>query len=193
MQMKPKVNIDPSILIVIFILASTSLACQFFAGVPQISEKSIKIPGTSGDFDVQIPGSTIDDQNSRPIAFTLSEAQITEVVAQKLAANPDIPIKDPQIVLDNGQIDVYARFEQSILSANFHLTMKPVVTPSGKLNLVITDTDFGPLALPSALLDTISSTSNSFIADAFTYEGKQYDINSVDIADGYVTVEGAIQ
>lgn len=191
--MKSKVNIDPRILIVIFIMVTTTLACQIFAGGPQAPSNEIYTSDNADNSVEQILESAIRDQDAETMAFTLSQDQITAFVAEKLAANPDIPIRSPQIILENGQADIYGRLEQSVLTANFHITMKPVVEPSGKLSLEISDADFGPLPLPQVLLDTISTSVNSFISDSFKYRGTHLRIDEIFISDGFVTIEGAVQ
>jgi hypothetical protein len=193
MQMKSKVNIDPRILIVIFLLVSTSLACQIFAGGPQLPSNEIPNTGNAGDSVEQILGSAFSDATGDTIAFTLTEDQLTSFIAEKIANHPDIPINNPQILLDDGRIDLYGSFDQSFLTANFRISMEPAVASPGDLRLEISETDFGPLPVPQVVLDTISTAVNSFLSDSFVVHGTRVKVDEIFISDGFLTVQGTVQ
>lgn len=187
--------------ILLLTLILTSLACNINVGGPDYSDLA-PIPVSASEADAlkeQIKRAFEDAAITGTITFTISEAQITSVLAQRLQTDPSLQqeqkpiITDPQVYLRDGQMKIYGKTQQGIFTANIGIIINISADANGKPVIEIASADFGPFPAPEGLKDTITA----MIAEAYTGSlgpaATGLRIETITIADGVMTVSGRVR
>jgi hypothetical protein len=124
-----------------------------------------------------------------PINLSLNEQQITSLVAQALAQQPDIPVTEPQVTLQNGQMILTGNVEIGSISTEVKVVFEPTVQ-NGQFRVNILSANFGSLPLPDSALQQISDTMNENLTRFISANGRSIEVESVAIADGLLTLTG---
>jgi hypothetical protein len=184
----------PIILLTILSIALASLACTVFVGGPDYPATPIAVSTEAlGNLDQQIQAAQTAAVQSGSITLTINETQITSLLAEKLNSQTDPFIRDPQVTLRNGEIQIYGKATQGNLQANVRIVLSASLDADGKPVINVTSTDFGPLPAPEGLNNTISA----FIGQAFTGSigpaAIGMRLESINIADGLMTISGRVK
>ena len=133
------------------------------------------------------------------VSFTITEAQITAVLAQRLQSDPNLQteekpmITDPQVYLRDGQMKIYGKTQQGMFTANIGIIVNVGVNEEGKPKIEIASADFGPFPVP----DGIKEAMTAMISEAYTGSlgpvATGLRIESIVIADGIMTISGRIR
>ena len=182
-------------------LLLTSLACTIFVGGPDTSNLT-PVPSSPLDADAlkeQIKKAFEDGATTGIVSFTITEAQLTSVLAQRLQSDPNLQtekkpiITDPQVYLRDGQMKIYGKTQQGIFTANIGIIVNVGVDEAGKPKIEITSADFGPFPVP----DGIKEAMTAMISEAYTGSlgpvATGLRIESIVIADGVMTIAGRIR
>jgi hypothetical protein len=184
-----------SLTILITSLVLATLACTISLGGPEYPTDAIT---PSGDevvtMQTQVQQAFLDAAQSGVVTFQITETQLTSYLAQKLQQQTDPPFTEPQILLRNGQMQMYGRIQQGYFTANMLITMNVGVDPAtGTPSITIASADFGPVDAPEGVTSAISS----IIAEAFTGSfgpvATGIRIETITIADGVMTLTGRIK
>ena len=184
-----------SLTILISSLVLSAVACSISLGGPDYPTDSI---APSGDevvaMQTQVQQAFLDAAQSGVVTFQITEAQLTSYMAQKLQQQADPPFTDPQILLRNGQMQMYGKVTQGYFYANMLIVMNVGVDPAtGLPSITIASADFGPVDAPAGVTNAISS----IIAEAFTGSfgpvATGIRIETISIADGVMTLTGRIK
>jgi hypothetical protein len=179
-------------------LVLASLACTVFVGGPDTSDLT-PIPISSEEavkLQDQIKQAFEAGAESGIVTFTITEAQITSLLAQRLQSDPTLQsdskpiITEPQVYLRDGQVKIYGKTQQGMFAANIGIVVNVSVDENGKPKIEIVSADFGPLPAP----DTIKAAFAAMIDEAFTGAvgpaAVGLRIESITIADGLMTITG---
>ena len=182
-------------------LLLTSLACTIFVGGPDTSNLT-PIAASPLDADAlkeQIKKAFEDGATTGTVSFTITEAQLTSVLALRLQSDPNLQtekkpiITDPQVYLRDGQMKIYGKTQQGIFTANIGIIINVGVDELGKPKIEITSADFGPFPVP----DGIKEAFTAMISEAYTGSlgpaATGLRIESIVIADGVMTIAGRIR
>jgi hypothetical protein len=127
------------------------------------------------------------------VNLQITEAQLTSYLAFKLESQSQPLITDPQVLLRNGQMQVFGKAQSGMFTANVSITLTVSVDPSGQPKIQITNQDFGPLPAPQGLNEAVSA----MIGEAFTGSlgpvATGFRLETISIADGMMTVTGRIK
>jgi hypothetical protein len=116
-----------------------------------------------------------------PFSVTLSQEEVTSLLALRV---PESPFLRPQIHFNDGRAYI-----SGVVSMGTPLTvnsMWTVADESGRPRLRLERASIGPIALPTALLASVSSTINEMIAES----GTGVTPTAVRIGEGSITIEG---
>ena len=182
-------------------LLFTSLACTIFVGGPDTSDLA-PVPISVSEADSlreQIRRAFESAATTGIVTFTISEPQITSVLAQRLQSDPNLQeeqkpiISDPQVYLRDGQMKIYGKTQQGIFTANIGIIINVGVDEAGKPRIEIASADFGPFPAPEGIKDAITA----MIAEAYTGSlgpvATGMRIESILIADGLMTITGRVR
>src|SRR5690242_9540251 len=97
-----------SLTIFITSLVLSTLACSIFIGGPDYPAQTIPVSTEEvTTMQAQIQQAFVDGAQSGMVTFQITEAQLTSYLALKLQQQTDPPFTDPQILLRNGQMQMY--------------------------------------------------------------------------------------
>jgi len=196
--MKPKYALP--IFLVTLIL--TSLACTIFVGGPDTSDLA-PIPVSVSEADglrEQIKKAFEDGVTTGIVTFTISEPQITSVLAQRLQSDPSLQqdekkplIFDPQVYLRDGQMKIYGKTQQGIFTANIGILINVGVDENGKPKIEIASADFGPFPVPEGIKEAITRMIEEAYTGSLGPVATGLRIESIAIADGLMTISGRVR
>ncbi len=183
----------PTIFITSLLLST--LACSIFIGGPEYPAQLI--PASAGDvatMQAQIDQSFLDGAQSGVVTFQITEAQLTSYLALKIQEQVDPPFTEPQILLRNGQMQMYGKVNQGYFNANMLITMNVGVDPvTGLPSISIASADFGPVDAPEGINNAISTVIDEASTGSFGPVATGIRIETISIADGVMTLVGRIK
>ncbi|MBI3153004.1 MAG: hypothetical protein HYZ21_12775 [Chloroflexi bacterium] len=176
-------------------LALASLACSIFVGGPDYPAQTIPYsPNEVQNMRTQIEQAFLVGAESGIVTLQITESQLTSYLTEKLLVQTDPPFTEPQVLLRNGQMQIYGKVTQGIFNANILITMNVGIDEvTGQPKVEIASADFGPLPAPQG----INTAMNAVIAEAFTGTlgpaAVGFRLESISIADGIMTLTGRIK
>jgi hypothetical protein len=182
-------------------LLLTSLACTIFVGGPDTSGLA-PIPSSPADADTlkeQIRQAFEAGATTGTVSFTITEAQITSVLRQRLQSDPNLQteekpiISDPQVYLRDGQMKIYGKTQQGLFIANIGIIVNVGVDELGKPKIEIASADFGPFPVPDGIKDAMTTMISEAYTGSLGPVATGLRIESIAIADGNMTIAGRIR
>jgi len=179
-------------------LVVTSLACTIFVGGPDLADLT-PIPVSSEEaagLQEQIKQAFDAGAESGVVTFTITEAQITSLLAARLQTDPTLQdkqkpiITDPQVYLRDGQVKIYGKTQQGMFAANIGVVVSITVDENGKPKIEIVSADFGPLPAPDTIKDAFAAMIDEAFTGAVGPAAVGLRIESITIADGLMTITG---
>jgi hypothetical protein len=186
----------PPIFLITLLL--TSLACTIFVGGPDTSDLT-PIPISTEQattLEAQIKQAFEAGAASGIVTFTITEAQITSLLATRLQSDPNLQeeqqpvITDPQVYLRDGQVSIYGKTKQGMFTANIGIVVTINVDENGKPKIEIVSADFGPFPAPETIKDAITAMLDEAFTGAVGPAATGLRIESITIADGLMTITG---
>jgi len=187
--------------ILLLTLILSSLACNINVGGPDYSDLA-PIPVSVSEADTlkeQIKKAFEDAAITGTITFTISEAQNTSVLAQRLQSDPNLQqeqkpiITDPQVYLRDGQMKIYGKTQQGMFTANIGIIINITADANGKPLVEIASADFGPFPAPEGLKNTITAMISEAYTGSLGPAATGLRIETITIADGVMTVSGRVR
>jgi hypothetical protein len=173
-------------------LAGAGLACNIAVGGPTPPASPIPVSTEAVGQLEEVWKSAVENSANGEVSVTLTEEQLTSFAALKIAEQPDAPVQDVQVFLRDGKIQLYGTAQAGSLSTTALVVLKPTVTSEGLLDLEVEEADFGPLPVPDALLETVSTALDEALTGQVGSQATGFKITSALIADGQMTLTGAI-
>ncbi len=126
------------------------------------------------------------------VSVTFTEVQLTSLVATSLENpdNQDLPLRDPQVYLRDGKIQLYGTADYQGLQTTASIVIAVSIDADGRLAFVAESGSLGPIAMPQDLLDTATTTLNEALTGQFTTALSGVRLNAITIGDGQLTVTG---
>ena len=176
-------------------LVATSLACSINVGGPDYPAQIIPASPTDAQaFHDMIAQAMTTGAETGVITLQITENQLTAYLAEKLNQQVDPPFTDPQVLLRNGQMQLYGKITQGWFTANMLITMNIVIDEvTGQPKIEIASADFGPFPAPEGLNSAISSVIDEAFTGSFGPVASGFRLQSITIADGIMTVTGRIK
>jgi len=177
------------------LLLLTSLACTIFVGGPDYPAQTIPVSTDEvQSMQTQIEQAFASGAESGIVTLEISESQLTSYMAQKMQEKESPPFTDPQVLLRDGQMQMYGKINRGMLAANMRIAMNVSVDTETNLpKIEITEADFGPFPMPEGLNTAISAV----IGEAFTGPlgpvATGFRLETITIADGIMTLTGRIK
>lgn len=176
-------------------LILASLACSIFIGGPEYPAQSVPISADEvQNMNAQIEEAFAAGAETGSVTIQITESQLTSLIALKLQNQTKPPFTEPQILLRNNQLQLFGKFISGSFVANMLITANVGVDEaSGQPKIEISSADFGPLPAPEGMNTAI----NAMIAEAFTGTlgpvAIGFRLESINIADGVMTMTGRIK
>lgn len=179
----------------IIALMLATLACSIFIGGPEYPAQTVPYsPNEVLNMHTQIEQAFVAGAETGIVTLQITENQLTSYMTEKMLQQVDPPFTDPQVLLRNGQMQMYGKVTQSMFNANILITMNVGIDElTGQPKIEIVSADFGPLPAPEG----INTALNAIIAEAFTGSlgpvAVGFRLEAISIADGIMTLTGRIK
>ena len=180
-------NIRKKYFLTILLLAGITISCRMNFGGPKPAEEIQVSPDAANNVVNTIQ--TVDEDLLTGASFTLtfSQDELTSYLVYRMDTSA-YGISDPQVSLKDGLIVIYGQINQDFITANAQITLKPYVDSSGTPKMELVSIDLGPIPAPESLLSGLSSTIDQSLQDALINIPEGYQINSIEIAHGLMTI-----
>jgi hypothetical protein len=197
------------LLLITVMMLSLLTACAFNAGGPKYPQTSIPIsPEAAQSLQQAVTAAAAQGALSGEFSLTITETQLTSYLALNMAVPAELAapgetveqpnpqeqiasvVSNPQVFLQDGQIQTYGTLQYGFLSATGRVVLSVTPDTQGNLTIELTEMDFGSLPLPDALKSTVSSALTDSINGAFGPISTQFRIESISIADGAMILTG---
>ncbi len=190
--MKPSNN---SLYLLMTSLVLASLACTIFVGGPDYPAQPIPYsPDEVTNMQNQISEAFSAGAETGVVTLQITESQLTSYMNAKLLEQETPPFTDPQVLLRNGQMQIYGKVTQGVLTANILIAMSVGIDPTtGMPSITITSADFGPFPAPEGLNTAISTIIQEAFTGSFGPVATGIRIETISIADGVMTLTGRIK
>lgn len=182
------------ILVALIALTAATLACSIFVGGPDYPDAPAPASTEAAQgLQAYVEQAMTNAAQTGTLTLQISESQLTSYLASKLEAQANPLISDPLVLLRDGQMKVYGKMQSGIFTANVSITTQVSVEENGQPKIEVVQTDFGPLPAPQGLNNAVSS----FVGETFTGSlgpvAIGFRLESINIADGVMTVTGRIK
>jgi hypothetical protein len=176
-------------------LVLASLACAIFIGGPDYPAQTIPYsPDEVTNMQAQIAEAFVAGAESGVVTLQITETQLTSYMAVKMQEKENPPFTDPQVLLRDGQMQMYGKITRGIFTANMLITMNVGVDPAtGMPSITIATADFGPFPAPEGLNNAISTVIDEAFTGSFGPVATGFRIENISIADGVMTLTGRIK
>jgi len=175
-------------------LILSSLACTIFIGGPEYPANPIPFSMEAVEsLRTQIEQAMIAGAESGVITLQINESQLTSYLALKLQEKTNPPFTDPQVLLRNGQMQIFGKVQRGIFAANVSTVLNVTVDEAGKPKIEIASTDFGPFPAPQGLNTVISSLIDEAYTGSLGPIATGFRLETITIADGLMTLTGRIK
>lgn len=176
------------------VILLTMLACTIFTGGPDIPDQPIPVSTEAVDsLQQQIEQAVTAGAESGVITLFVTETQLTSYLAFKMQADENALFTDPQVYLRDGQMRIYGKSKQGLLTANVGIILSVGVDELGQPSLQLVSADFGPFPLPAGLNSAITALIEEAYTGSLGPVATGMRIKSITIADGVMAVVGQVR
>ncbi|MGH2524686.1 MAG: hypothetical protein ACRDH2_19440, partial [Anaerolineales bacterium] len=120
------------IMLCVISLGAASLACGLPGrGGPTPPASPIPVSTEAAGELLDVWKSAVENSSNGEVSVVVTEAQLTSYAAIKLAEQEDPPLRDPQIFLRDGKVQIYGTAKAGSLTAPAVIILSAVVTPEG--------------------------------------------------------------
>ena len=186
---------NSSVYIFIASLVAASLACTIFVGGPDYPAPPIPYSADEAqNMRTQIENAFTAGAETGVVTLQITESQLTSYLTLKMQEKSNPPFTEPQILLRNGQMQLYGKVARGIFAANILITMNVGIdATTGLPKIEIASADFGPFPAPEGINNAISAVIEEAFTGSFGPVAIGFRLESITIADGVMTMVGRIK
>lgn len=171
-----------------------AVACQISVGGPEPPGPPIPVSTEAAAGLAQAwQEALLDSAGTGQVVLILNETQLTSYLAMRLAQGENSVLREPQVRLHEGVMQIYGKSVQGPFEARVLIEVEPRLSPTGALGFAITSADFGPLPVPAALTETVSSMLSEGFAGTLGSLATGIRITTLVISDGELALIGEIR
>ena len=171
-----------------------SLACTMNIGGPDYPDRVIPVSQQAIDsikaqFEIALEAG-ITGEN---IILTITEPQITSILAFKLENQNNPLFTEPQVFLQDGQMQIYGQATQGFFVANINVMVNVGIDGEGQPDIHIASADFGPFPVPESLSSALSAIIKEAYTGAIGPVATGFRIEKIGIRDGLMVMAGKVK
>jgi uncharacterized protein YpmS len=173
------------------ILLSLSLACRFPSKAPVKPVETIAVSTEAVASLEEKVQNTIDQAaQGQTVELSLSEEEVTSLLAQKLSEQGEISFTDPQVYLRDDKVQMFGNVQSGKLKVSLQVVLEPKVDTSGKASLELISVNMGLISAPDSLVNTIQAQADQFLNEFLQKSGESFIVESITARDGLLTIRG---
>ena len=178
-------------LAVLVVLVSASIACNFALGRVKPTQTPTPLPTeTATTQQNSIEDALKAAATPGEIKLVINESQLTSIVAGEIQKQDDVPITDPQVRLQDGQIQFSATVEQQGISLPAEVVMTVQPDANGRPDFKVVSAKIGPFPLPADVKSELETALDEAFTEEIESRAPNTRIESIVISDGVMTVIG---
>ncbi|MFH2040292.1 MAG: hypothetical protein ABIJ65_12750 [Chloroflexota bacterium] len=171
-----------------------SIACVINIGGPDYPKSTIPVSNEELlNMQEQIQEALLTGTQSGQITLFFTESQLTSFLASKFDSQVNPLLTEPQVYLQNNQIQIYGTVFKGYLKATVSIFMTATIDPDGKLLLELTSADFGPLPVPDSLKEIITSLVTEAYTGSLGTVATGFYLESIIIANSAMMIIGRLK
>jgi uncharacterized protein YpmS len=124
------------------------------------------------------------------IELTLSEEEITSLLAERLKDQSEIVLSDPQVYLRDGKITLTGNLQTGQLNVPVNVVFEPQVNSNGQAKLELISVSMGPFSAPDSMVSSVQDLADRFLMDYLQQSGEAFYVESITVDDGVLTIKG---
>ncbi len=180
-----------SFLAVSLVLFLSVLACTINLGGPKYPTQSVPVSTESvGNLQDALGTAEADAAVTGTLTVSITEAQLTSYLASRLQTQSSVVISNPQIYLQDGQIQLYGTVQQGNFQVTASAILSAGVDDQGQVKITLTSADFGPIPVPQNVRDAITSSIQEAFTGAVGPVATGIRLESITVANGTMTIVG---
>lgn len=185
----------PRFIFPILVLVAASLACQVNLGGPSIPEKpQVTVSAEEvQNLENSVKTNFETAKEGESVTFTITQEQVTYYLAQKISETPASFVQNPQVILRNGQIEVYGQAVSGNFSGNVMIVLHATIDENGAPKIELVTADFGPIPVPAGLMDSFSSIINEALTGSMGTTASGFKLENITIENGVMSITGKNQ
>jgi hypothetical protein len=178
----------------VMMLFFSIIACSINLGGPDYPEGTVPITTQAmGDLQLLVETSVAESTASGQVTIQITESQLTSYLYYKLLEQPDPIITNPQVLLRDGQMQVFGTATQGNFQVTTRIIFSAGVNEQGEMKVELISADFGPLPVPDGLMELVNSTFEEAFTGAFGPVATGIRLLSISISDGLMVLTGEIR
>lgn len=175
-------------------LLLASLACTLFVGGPQLPAATVPVSTeAAASVAEQMNQAATAAAASGQMTLSISESQLTSLLTYRLQQESDPILTEPQVLLRDGEIQIYGKAVRGNLQANIRIALAATIDSNGRPQILVTAVDLGPLPAPEGLNNAINALVNEAFTGALGPAALGFRLESISIADGVMTLSGRVK
>ena len=182
-------QIKPFIVTVLILLPLVSISC--LAGSRSIQPTATPIPASTEaveELGEEVESAVETAQSGGPVQLVITEEQLTSLAVMGVQSSPDVNIKNIQVRLRDGQVQISGQAESRGIDLPLSITIEISVDAAGRPRSKVITAKVGPFSLPDSMLEQITAQLDQAVMNQFI--GGDMVIDSITIADGNMIIEG---
>lgn len=177
-------------------ILAASLACNFPGVSPQATSPTAPVPVSSEavqELEENLRSAAATAASGGVVNLVITEAQLTSLASIELQAIQDPKIENIQIRLRDGQILTTAKVTVNGIALDLSLTSSVILGADGIPKTQTVSAKLGPLPLPDNMVDLFTQEIDNLLAEQMVFQGRRVIVQSLDIADGSMTITGYLE
>jgi uncharacterized protein YpmS len=175
----------------ILLLLLVNLACRFTANKTQTPLETIAVSTEAvATLEAKLDESMNQAEQGQTVELSLTEEEMTSLLAQKLQGQNEFVISDPQVLLRDGKITLAGDFQTGRLNVPVTIVFEPQVNSTGQAQLELISVSMGPFSAPDSMMTTIQDLADRFLTDYLQQAGEAFVVESITVSDGTLTIKG---
>jgi hypothetical protein len=184
----------PTLLRLSLSLAAAAVACTIDIGGPVPPAQPVSSDDSSGQaVDQTWEGALASAAETGRLTVLFDETQLTSLLVNRLADDPDAILESPVVLLREGAIQVYGVVHQEPVRGNILLTITPVLSQDGDLGFELTSAEFGPVPMSEGVRESLSALMTEALSGPLGTLATGVRITSVAIDSGQLALVGELR
>jgi uncharacterized protein YpmS len=181
------------LLIILSVIGIASLACNLGQRLATPTPTVLVSTEAVEDLEEAVEDAIDEAEQSGMINLEVTESQLTSLVVSELEKSGTESILNPQIQLDNDQLQFTAKVNTSGLSAQVEAIMEVDIDGAGRPVFNVTSASLGPFPVPADLVSEMEIQMNQAFQDQIDEVAPGLFIESIVIEDGTMVITGQLQ